>query len=82
MVSMNSSVSFHSVFDGVPVYRLKGLGSCMDGGSSWITCSMKFRTLKDCKAWISNPPAGFEWSPERARKDYLLTISSTIPVKD
>jgi len=59
---MNSKTTFHSIYNGAPILRLKGLGSCMNGGSSWITCTKKFPTLKSCKEYIDSlPNSDFAW---------------------
>lgn len=80
---MNSRYSFHSFHDGVIVLRLKGLGSSMDGGSSWVTCGVPFRTLKDCKNHINSlKGSAFEWilNNELAKAKRLAVAFPQLPV--
>jgi hypothetical protein len=69
---MKTITKFHSLYNGASIYRRKGLGSCINGGSAWITCNSKFKTLKACKEYIDWLPASeFAWAFIRVQKQAI-----------
>jgi hypothetical protein len=69
---MNAITKFHSLYNGAPILRLKGLGYCINGGSSWITCHSSFKTLKACKKYIDSlPNSEFAWILIRAQEQAI-----------
>jgi hypothetical protein len=50
----NTSHTFNSLHLGVPIFKTKGGGSQMDGGSSWETMACQFKTKKQAINYIEH----------------------------
>jgi hypothetical protein len=74
----DTSYTFNSLHLGVPIFKIKGGGSQMGGGSSWVTMACAFKTKKQCIEYIDHMDATQPKSTEGQRIKWKMILEQNI----
>ena len=71
----NTTYISNSLHLGVPIFKTKGGGSCMSGGSSWETMACCFKTKREAINYIDNMDATQPKTTEGQRIKWQMIIA-------